>query len=64
MSQSEQLAAEYGIDAWPEPRRAEAYQHLAEMEEEIDLFPFDEAEIVRDKRAALTALRDTKDVWL
>jgi hypothetical protein len=64
MTLTEQLAAEYAIDAWPEPRRAAAYQHLAEMEEEIDLFPFDEAEIVGDTRAALSALRDTKDVWL
>jgi hypothetical protein len=64
MTLTEQLAAEFGIDAWPDPRRAEAYQHLAEMEEEIDLFPFDEAEIIRDTREALAALRDTKDVWL
>ena len=64
MSLSEQLISEYGIDAWPEEKRAAAYYQLVGMQGDIDRWPDLLDAIVGDTREALAALRDTKDVWL
>jgi hypothetical protein len=56
------LAAKYGIDNWPEAKRAIAYQHLSEMLHDLEKWPLDREAIIRSTRDALEATRDSKDV--
>ena len=64
MSQSEQLAVEFGIDAWPAEKRQLATILLDNLASDLAYHPKYQAAIIRDTRSALAALRDTKDVWL